>query len=158
MRILGILVVVLLLAACADNQLVDDGNGAVQPPPPPGIRPDIPRVDVPPGDPIGTEESTRFGELQVREGQGTQEATKVEMNRAVLRLTDDAGLTQLREGLEKAIFWTLIACGVLSLFAVLSQVLNTPPLTAPAVLAWGPGFILLSVLWARWFKIQEKNR
>ncbi|MBU0756073.1 MAG: ABC transporter permease, partial [Planctomycetes bacterium] len=30
----------------------------------------------------------RFGELQVREGQGTQEATKVEMNRAVLRIID----------------------------------------------------------------------
>jgi len=60
--------------------------------------------------------------------------------------------------LEKAIFWTLIVCGGLSLFAVVSQVLNIPPLIAPAVLAWGPGLILLTVLWARWFKVREENR
>jgi hypothetical protein len=63
-----------------------------------------------------------------------------------------------RKGLEKAIFWTLIACGGLSLFAILSQVLNNPPLFLPAVLAWGPGLILLTVLWARWFKVREENR
>jgi hypothetical protein len=59
--------------------------------------------------------------------------------------------------LEKAIFWTLIASGGLSFFAVLSQVLDNPPLSALAVLAWGPGFILLTVLWARWFKVKENR-
>ena len=58
--------------------------------------------------------------------------------------------------LEQAIRWTLIASGGLSLFGVLSQVLNSVPLIAPAILAWGPGLILLSVLWARWFKVQER--
>ena len=57
--------------------------------------------------------------------------------------------------LEKAIFWTLIADGGLSFFGVLSQVLNSIPLTLLAVLAWGPGTILLTVLWALWFKVQE---
>ena len=59
--------------------------------------------------------------------------------------------------LEKAIFWTLIASGGLSLFSILGQVLNSIPLSMPGVLAWGPGVILLTVLWARWFKVQENR-
>ena len=59
--------------------------------------------------------------------------------------------------LEKAIFWTLFACGVLSLASVLGQVLDSFPLGVLGILAWGPGFILLSVLWARWFKVQENR-
>ncbi|MBR9693038.1 hypothetical protein GOV07_03865 [Candidatus Woesearchaeota archaeon] len=72
MRGLIILVVLLLLTACAGNQLIDDGNGTVGPPPPPEIRPDIPRVDVPPGDPIGTKESTRFEEIKMLLSDGAQ--------------------------------------------------------------------------------------
>jgi hypothetical protein len=59
--------------------------------------------------------------------------------------------------LEKVIFWTLIACGGLSLCAVLSQVFKIPPLSVLAVLAWGPGFIFLTALWARWFRKQESR-
>jgi hypothetical protein len=59
--------------------------------------------------------------------------------------------------LEKTIFWTLIASGGLSFFAVLGQVLNSVPLSALGILAWGPGAILLMVLWAQWFKKQESR-
>ena len=59
--------------------------------------------------------------------------------------------------LEKAIFWTLIASGGLSLFSILGQVLNSVLLSMPGVLAWGPGVILLTVLWAVWFKAQENR-
>jgi hypothetical protein len=57
--------------------------------------------------------------------------------------------------LGKAISWTLFASGGLALVSVLGQVLNNIPLNALGILAWGPGLILLSVLWARWFKVQE---
>ena len=60
-----------------------------------------------------------------------------------------------KDRLEKAIFWTLIASGGLSLVAVLAQVLNSIPLSMAGVLAWGPGTIVLMVLWARWFKKQK---
>jgi hypothetical protein len=59
--------------------------------------------------------------------------------------------------LEKAIFWTLIASGGLSLVAVLGQVLNNVPLNALGILAWGPGSILLTALWSQWFKKQENR-
>ena len=62
-----------------------------------------------------------------------------------------------KDRLEKAIFWTLIASGGLSLISVLGQVLNSIPLNSLGVLAWGPGFILLTVLWARWFRAKEMN-
>ena len=62
-----------------------------------------------------------------------------------------------KDRLEKAIFWTLIASGGLSLVAVLAQVLNSLPLSMAGVLAWGPGVILLTVLWARWFKVQKNG-
>jgi hypothetical protein len=61
------------------------------------------------------------------------------------------------KGLKKAIFWTLIANGGLSLAALLGQLLQNFPLSALGVLAWGPGFILLAALWARWFKVQENR-
>ena len=59
--------------------------------------------------------------------------------------------------LEKVIFWTLVVSGVLSLVAVLGQVLDSVPLNGLGILAWGPGGILLTVLWARWFKVQENR-
>ena len=62
-----------------------------------------------------------------------------------------------KDRLEKAIFWTLIASGGLSLVAVLAQVLNSLLLSMAGVLAWGPGVILLMVLWALWFKVQENR-
>jgi hypothetical protein len=62
-----------------------------------------------------------------------------------------------KDRLEKAIFWTLIASGGLSLVAVLAQVLNSLPLSMAGVLAWGPGATLLMVLWARWFKVQQNR-
>jgi len=61
-------------------------------------------------------------------------------------------------GLEKAIFWSLIASGGLSLFSILGQVLNSIPLSMPGVLAWGPGLILLTVLWTLWFRKQENGQ
>jgi hypothetical protein len=54
--------------------------------------------------------------------------------------------------LERALFWTLIASGGLSLAAALGQVLDSFSLSLLGPLAWGPGAILLAVLWALWFK------
>jgi len=62
-----------------------------------------------------------------------------------------------KDRLEKAVFWTLIASGVLSLVAVLAQVLNSLLLSMAGVIAWGPGVILLMVLWALWFKRQKNG-
>jgi hypothetical protein len=55
-------------------------------------------------------------------------------------------------GLERAIFWTLIASGGLSFAAILGHVLNNPLFTMLGAVAWGPGLILLMGLWMRWFK------
>jgi hypothetical protein len=54
--------------------------------------------------------------------------------------------------LERAIFWTLVASGVFSLISTIGQVLNSIPLNMAGILAWGPGFILLLVLWVFWFR------
>jgi hypothetical protein len=53
---------------------------------------------------------------------------------------------------ERAVFWTLIAIGVLSLATALGQVLDSLALGLMGPLAWGPGGILLSALWMRWFR------
>jgi hypothetical protein len=57
-------------------------------------------------------------------------------------------------GLERAAFWTLIASGGLSLAAALGHVLNSLALSVLGPPAWGPGLILLTGLWMRWFKVQ----
>ena len=59
-----------------------------------------------------------------------------------------------RGGLEKAVFWTLIASGGVSLASALGYVLNNLLLSVLGPLAWGPGLILLTGLWMRWFKKQ----
>jgi hypothetical protein len=57
-----------------------------------------------------------------------------------------------RQGrLEKTIFWTLILSGGLSMLSALGQVLNNIALNLLGIIAWGPGFIFLMVLWMRWF-------
>ncbi len=53
---------------------------------------------------------------------------------------------------ETAIFWVLLACGVLSLLSALGQILNNIPLNLLGILAWGPGFAVLMVLLMAWFK------
>ncbi len=59
--------------------------------------------------------------------------------------------------LEKAIVWTLIASGGLSLVATLGQVVNSALLNMTGILAWGPGLILLLALWMQWFKKRENG-
>jgi hypothetical protein len=59
--------------------------------------------------------------------------------------------------LERAIFWTLIATGILSLMAVLGQVigrntLSFSPFTFAGVLGWGPGLTVTSGLITIWFR------
>jgi hypothetical protein len=58
----------------------------------------------------------------------------------------------LSDKLEKPIFWVLLGCGILSLLAVLGQVLNNVPLNLLGILAWGPGFTILMLLLMAWFK------
>lgn len=53
---------------------------------------------------------------------------------------------------NKPILWTLLISGVLSLGAIVGQLLNITALTFTALLAWGPGFLLLLVLLIMWFK------
>ncbi len=58
--------------------------------------------------------------------------------------------------LESAIFWTLIATGVLSLLAAFGQVvgassLSFSPFTLAGTLAWGPGLTVAMALIAIWF-------
>ena len=62
-----------------------------------------------------------------------------------------------KDRLERAVFWTLIASGGLSLVSFPAQVLNSMPLSMLGILAWGPGFMLLAALWALWFKRQENR-
>ncbi len=59
--------------------------------------------------------------------------------------------------LEKAIASVLLACGGLSLLSVLGQVLNNIPLNVLGILAWGPGFIILMILWMAWFKRKQSS-
>jgi hypothetical protein len=59
-----------------------------------------------------------------------------------------------RDRLERAVFWTLIASAGLSLVSPLGHILNNPLFTMLGALAWGPGLILLTGLWMRWFKAQ----
>jgi hypothetical protein len=59
--------------------------------------------------------------------------------------------------LERAIFWTLIGTGILSLLAALGQVtgsntLNFSPFIFAGMLAWGPGLTTAAVLIAIWFR------
>jgi hypothetical protein len=57
--------------------------------------------------------------------------------------------------LELAIFWTLIISGILSLIAVIGQVINSVILNMLGIIAWGPGLLLLFSLLAFWFKNSE---
>jgi hypothetical protein len=60
-------------------------------------------------------------------------------------------------GLEHAIFWTLIATGILSLLAALGQVIGSnamdfSPYTFAGVTAWGPSLITTVALISIWFR------
>jgi hypothetical protein len=57
--------------------------------------------------------------------------------------------------LERAIFWLLVASGILCLLAAFGQVIESATLNLLGVLAWGPGLIVLFVLLALWFKRRE---
>ncbi len=61
--LLSSLLLLLLITACARSQLTNGNYTAVSPPPPPDIRPDIPRADLPPSQPILTKPSTLASEL-----------------------------------------------------------------------------------------------
>jgi hypothetical protein len=56
---------------------------------------------------------------------------------------------------ELAIFWTLIISGILSLIAVIGQVMNSVILNMLGIIAWGPGLLLLFSLLTFWFKSSE---
>jgi hypothetical protein len=60
-----------------------------------------------------------------------------------------------RDRLGRTIFWTLIASGVFSIGSVFGPILGNMMLNFIGVPAWGPGFILLHALLARWFRRQE---
>lgn len=53
---------------------------------------------------------------------------------------------------NKPVLWTLLISGVLSLGAVVGQLLNITALTFTALLAWGPGFLLLFIFLIVWFR------
>jgi len=57
--------------------------------------------------------------------------------------------------LERTIFWALLITGSLSIMAVLGQITNSTLLSFAGLIAWGPGFTLVSFFTARWF---YKNR
>ena len=52
---------------------------------------------------------------------------------------------------EQTIFWALLITGILSLVAVFGQILNSTFLSFAGLIAWGPGFTLVSFLTAKWF-------
>lgn len=63
--------------------------------------------------------------------------------------------------LEHAIFWTLIATGVLSIFAGIGQVIGSngltfSPFTLAGTIGWGPGLTTVAVLLVIWFKKGNK--
>ena len=60
--------------------------------------------------------------------------------------------------LERAIFWTLIISGIISLIAVLGQIMNSVILNMLGIIAWGPGLIMLFVLLALWFKSSKHTQ
>jgi hypothetical protein len=65
--------------------------------------------------------------------------------------------------LERAIFWTLIATGILSLLAAVGQVINTSalsfsPFTMAGSAAWGPGLTTAAVLFVVWFRRAGRNK
>jgi len=64
--------------------------------------------------------------------------------------------------MERAIFWTLIATGLLSLSAVAGQVsgsstLSFSPFTMAGVLGWGPGLTLAAGLITICFRKNENR-
>ena len=57
--------------------------------------------------------------------------------------------------LERTIFWALLLTGSLSLISVFGQIINSTFLNFAGLIAWGPGFTLVSFLTTKWF---YKNR
>ena len=56
---------------------------------------------------------------------------------------------------ERTIFWALLLTGSLSLLAVFGQIINSTILNFAGLIAWGPGFTLVSFLTAKWFYIKK---
>ena len=56
---------------------------------------------------------------------------------------------------ERTIFWVLIITGILSLCAIFGQIINSILLNFAGLIAWGPGFTLVSFLTAKWFYINK---
>lgn len=56
---------------------------------------------------------------------------------------------------ERTIFWALLLTGSLSLTAVFGQIINSTFLSFAGLIAWGPGFTLVSFLTAKWFYIKR---
>jgi hypothetical protein len=59
--------------------------------------------------------------------------------------------------LERTIFWTLLITGVLSLCAFFGQIINSTLLSFAGLIAWGPGFTLVSYLTTKWFHLNKNN-
>jgi hypothetical protein len=59
--------------------------------------------------------------------------------------------------LERTIFWTLLIIGVLSLCAFFGQIINSTLLSFAGLIAWGPGFTLVSYLTTKWFHLNKNN-
>lgn len=64
--------------------------------------------------------------------------------------------------LEHTIFWTLITTGLLSLLALLGQIIgsntmNFNPFTFAGVIGWGPGLTTSAFLISVWFRKESKN-
>ncbi len=55
-------------------------------------------------------------------------------------------------GLERAISWTLFITGALSLCSAIGQVVNSPALSLPGVVGWGPGLSVAVALITVWFR------
>jgi hypothetical protein len=59
--------------------------------------------------------------------------------------------------LERTLSWTLKITGILSLCAFLGQLINSTLLGFAGLIAWGPGFTLVSYLTTRWFIFNKNN-
>jgi hypothetical protein len=59
--------------------------------------------------------------------------------------------------LERTIFWTLLGTGILSLCAFFGQMINSTLLSFAGLIAWGPGFTLVSYLTTKWFSLIKNN-